>query len=357
VRGRTSSVVREKPLKLRLSNGLASSKPTLCTPCMLRPVVYRFRFTPLVLFRAMALSSVPAPSLERTADLTANLADVNAKIAQSTALLDIPRPVALLAVSKLKPASDVLACYHAGHRDFGENYVNELVDKASQVLRDLQTHPSDSNPPLSSSPRISVGTSSGPCNRTRPRRLQVNLFVTRPLHSNWHSLPGVPNLYATQTLSSKSTATALNKALPATRTGPLNVLLQVNTSGEASKSGLPSLDANRNDPDAAELDSTGLLSLATHILTSCPRLHLLGLMTIGSWEASHSNTENNPDFERLRATRDLLENELKSSYGERKWGEEGRLLLSMGMSADFEAAIKAGSDVVRVGTTIFGQRP
>lgn len=160
-----------------------------------------------------------------------------------------------------------------------------------------------------------------------------------------------------QTLTSKSTATALNKALPATRTEPLNVLLQVNTSGEASKSGLPPLDVHCSDPDAVELDSTELLSLATYIVTSCPRLHLLGLMTIGSWEASHSNTKINPDFGRLRTTRDLLENELKSSCAESKWGKDGTLLLSMGMSADFEAAIKAGSDIVRVGTTIFGERP
>ena len=167
----------------------------------------------------------------------------------------------------------------------------------------------------------------------------------------------MPNLYAIQTLTSISTATALNKALPTTRTGPLNVLLQVNTSGEASKSGLAPLEADRSDPDAAELDSTELFFLATHILTSCPRLHLLGLMTIGSWAASHSSVEINPDFERLRATRDLLENELESSYSGSRWGEEGRLLLSMGMSGDFEAAIKAGSDIVRVGTTIFGERP
>jgi len=305
----------------------------------------------------MASSSVPAPSPERATDLAANLADVNAKIAQTKALLEVPRPATLLAVSKRKPASDVLACYHAGHRDFGENYVNELIEKASQVLIELKTHPYGPNPPLSSSPRISVGTSLGTCNRIRPRRFQVYLIGTGSLHTNLVYLPGLPNLYAIQTLTSKSTATALNKALPATRTEPLNVLLQVNTSGEASKSGLPLLDVDRSDPDVAELDSTELLSLATHLLTSCPRLHLLGLMTIGSWGASHSNVEINPDFERLRATRDLLESELKSSYAESKWGEGGRLLLSMGMSADFEAALKAGSDVVRVGTTIFGERP
>ena len=106
---------------------------------MLSPAVYRSKFTRLVSFRSMAVSSVSASSLERATDLAANLADVNAKIAQTTALLVTPRPVTLLAVSKLKPASDVLSCYHAGHRDFGENYVTELVEKASQVLIDLRS--------------------------------------------------------------------------------------------------------------------------------------------------------------------------------------------------------------------------
>jgi len=159
VRGRTRSVVKEKLLKLRLSNGLVSSEPKLCPPCMFRPVVNRFKFTPLVLFRTMASSSVPTPGSERATDLAANLTDVNAKIAQAKAVLEIPRPVTLLAVSKLKPTSDVLACYYAGHRDFGENYVNELVEKASQVLIKLHTHPSGPDQPFSSFPTISVGTS------------------------------------------------------------------------------------------------------------------------------------------------------------------------------------------------------
>ena len=305
----------------------------------------------------MASSSVPTPNSVPATDIAANLTDVNAKIAQTKAMLETPRPVTLIAVSKRKPTSDILACYHTGHRDFGENYVNELVEKASQVSIKLHTCPSDPNQPFSSFPRISVGTSSGPCNRTRPRRLQVHLIVTMSPDSNYRFFPGVPNLCAMQTLTSKSTATALNKALPVTRTEPLNVLLQVNTSGEASKSGLPPLDIRRSDPDSSELDSTELLSLATHILTSCPRLHLLGLMTIGSREASHSNAKINPDFERLQATRDLLENELKLSCVGSKWGKEGILLLSMGMSGDFETAIKAGSDIVRVGTSIFGERP
>jgi len=99
-------------------------------------------------------------------------------------------------------------------------------------------------------------------------------------------------------------------------------------------------------------------------------------MTIGSLTQSLSTLENK-DFEALTRTRDTLQSYLdanrdvmqkfmddrlsKDEHGERRqiitWGEDGRLLLSMGMSSDFEAALKAGSDIVRVGTGIFGERP
>ncbi len=85
-------------------------------------------------------------------------------------------------------------------------------------------------------------------------------------------------------------------------------------------------------------------------------------MTIGSLELSlvASGTNENSDFEKLNYTRGLLETHLTESFGEKdkRWGDaSGRLLLSMGMSSDFEAALKSGSDIVRVGTGIFGQRP
>ena len=84
-------------------------------------------------------------------------------------------------------------------------------------------------------------------------------------------------------------------------------------------------------------------------------------MTIGALELSlsASETEKNADFEKLKETRDILDKYLADNYGEdRNWGYEDtrRLLLSMGMSNDFEAALKSGSDIVRVGTGIFGQR-
>lgn len=82
-------------------------------------------------------------------------------------------------------------------------------------------------------------------------------------------------------------------------------------------------------------------------------------MTIGSLTQSLSGPENE-DFEKLKTTRDALQSFLDNGVGEaeasRKWGENGKLLLSMGMSSDFEAALKAGSDIVRVGTAIFGDR-
>jgi PLP dependent protein len=129
------------------------------------------------------------------------------------------------------------------------------------------------------------------------------------------------------------------------------VLLQVNTSGEDAKSGLPPLTPSAN-PDDAEL-----VVLARHVLASCPRLRLQGLMTIGSLSESLAQDKPNQDFETLKQTRDALQDVLnKDTTISGKWGDGGKLLLSMGMSSDFEAALSAGSDIVRVGTGIFGER-
>jgi uncharacterized pyridoxal phosphate-containing UPF0001 family protein len=168
----------------------------------------------------------------------------------------------------------------------------------------------------------------------------------------------VPSLYCVQTVTSEKAATGLNKGLPDARTEPLNILLQVNTSGEDSKSGLAPLAAGA-DADAA---SSELVQLATHVLAACPRLHLQGLMTIGALAQSLAHGAPNRDFAALKETRDALHAALERARAdgkvERGWGgADGRLLLSMGMSSDFEDALKDGSDVVRVGTGIFGARP
>jgi len=110
--------------------------------------------------------------------------------------------------------------------------------------------------------------------------------------------------------------------------------VQVNTSGEAAKSGCA--------PGAETLE------LCRHIKDNCANLRLLGLMTIGAIARSRATTpENeNEDFLALKSERDQLEKDLGV-----------QLELSMGMSEDFEGAIEMGSGEVRVGSMIFGERP
>ncbi|KAL8951380.1 MAG: hypothetical protein Q9183_007459, partial [Haloplaca sp. 2 TL-2023] len=118
---------------------------------------------------------------------------------------------------------------------------------------------------------------------------------------------------------------------------PLNVFVQINTSGEPEKSGAEPGDA--------------ALELCKYIRDSCPHLHLKGIMTIGAIARSQGakEGEENEDFVTLRRVRD----EIAAALGM----EQGELELSMGMSQDYEGAIRCGSDEVRVGSTVFGERP
>ncbi|KAJ7804789.1 hypothetical protein B0H14DRAFT_2882947 [Mycena olivaceomarginata] len=217
----------------------------------------------------------------RKEEILESLAEIRSRVEHAVPSSEAFHTATLVAVSKYKPASDIQACFEDGQLDFGENYVQELEDKA------------------------------------------------------------------------KVAATALNRALPTERTTPLNILIQINTSGEDSKSGLSPLHSGFDS--SAEVAKADVTQLARHIITECPRLRLQGLMTIGALEQSLGGDEN-ADFERLKETRDALAKALMGEFGAEKWGKEGRLLLSMGMSSDFEAALKAGSDIVRVGTGIFGAR-
>eukprot|EP01053_Blabericola_migrator_P002552 Blabericola_migrator_1__2551@NODE_171_length_12111_cov_153_412405_g148_i0_p7_GENE_NODE_171_length_12111_cov_153_412405_g148_i0NODE_171_length_12111_cov_153_412405_g148_i0_p7_ORF_typecomplete_len222_score50_00Ala_racemase_N/PF01168_20/4_9e49_NODE_171_length_12111_cov_153_412405_g148_i01127211937 len=105
----------------------------------------------------------------------------------------------------------------------------------------------------------------------------------------------------------------------------LEILIQVNTSGEEAKSGLREYD--------------DIKALAQHIITQCPKLKFKGLMTIGSHEC--------PGFVELRDIRHRLESDMSVES----------LHLSMGMSDDYQRAIQEGSSEVRIGTAILGTRP
>ncbi|KAH7928296.1 hypothetical protein BV22DRAFT_1059376 [Leucogyrophana mollusca] len=263
-------------------------------------------------------------SPDRAAELREALVAIKDQVNQAAS----GRAATLLAVSKFKPASDIRVLYDNDHRDFGENYVDQLVEKAKELPSDIRWH-----------------------------------FIGA-IQSKWKDLARIPNIYAIQTVTSVKAATKLNEFLPAERTTPLNVLLQVNTSGEDVKAGLAPLASTEEAP------ASTLAQLAVHIVTKCPRLRLQGIMTIGSLTESLRADGLNADFETLKQTGAVLElviraqgkcadGSFEGGHGDTQvhpWGQDGRLLLSMGMSNDYVTALKAGSDIVRVGTAIFGER-
>ena len=226
-------------------------------------------------------------------DLDYNLAAVQQRIALAAQLASRdPRSVTLLAVSKTFPAEDVRAAHAAGQHAFGENYVQEALTKI-ETLADL---------------RASLEWHFiGP--------LQSN--KTRPVAENFDWVHSVDRLKIAQRLAEQRPA----------HLSPLNVCLQVNVSGEASKAGV-------SPAEAAEV---------AHAIAVLPQLRLRGLMSIpepaGTIDAQRlPHRQLRELFEQLRA--DGLELDT----------------LSMGMSSDLEAAVLEGATIVRVGTAIFGAR-
>lgn len=140
-----------------------------------------------LLYRRMS-AAVPTTraTSERVAELTEALTEIRQRVAAASAKAAKPtgKPV-LVAVSKYKPAGDLLACYDEDQRDFGENYVQELVDKAAQVRHGLRCPRAAMLTAMcaSSFPRISDGTSSEPCSLTKPRSSLVRPASTPRTHT------------------------------------------------------------------------------------------------------------------------------------------------------------------------------
>lgn len=223
--------------------------------------------------------------------ISARLQNLQARIARAS--VDAgrdPAEVRLLAVSKTWPADHVREAAAAGQRAFGENYVQEGVEKVD-ALPDLALEWHFIGP------------------------LQSN--KTRPVAGRFAWVHSVDRLRIAQRLSEQR-----DVHLP-----PLQVCIQVNVSGEASKSGVAPLEL----PELARA------------VAALPRLKLRGLMAIP--EPTSDVALQRERFAALRHLRDAL-------------NAEGLLLdtLSMGMSDDLEAAIAEGSTMVRVGTAIFGAR-
>jgi len=222
-----------------------------------------------------------------------NLQEVHARIERAANAAQRPTDaIRLLAVSKTFPADDIRAAFAAGQRAFGENYVQEAVSKI-EALADLRTE--------------IEWHFIGP--------LQSN--KTRPVAEHFDWVHSIDRLKIAQRLSEQRPDT-----LP-----PLNVCLQVNVSGEASKSGVAPEDA----PAVARE------------IASLPKLRLRGLMSIPE-PAADLAAQREPHrilrelYETLRAQGVALDT------------------LSMGMSGDLEAAVLEGATMVRIGTAIFGKR-
>ncbi|MDA8109758.1 MAG: YggS family pyridoxal phosphate-dependent enzyme [Betaproteobacteria bacterium] len=231
------------------------------------------------------------------ATVKANLQAVRQRIARAAAAAGRdPAAIALLAVSKTHPAALVEQAVRAGQRSFGENYVQEALQKMDA----LAAWPGGAAPAL-------------------------EWHLIGPLQSNKTRVVA-ERFQWVQSLDRERIAQRLSEQRPA-GLAPLEVLLQVNVSGEASKSGV----APREAPAVARA------------VAQLPRLRLRGLMAIPepSGDAALQRA-------RFRAVRELFE-ELK---------ERGLALdtLSMGMSDDLEAAIAEGATMVRIGTAIFGPR-
>lgn len=202
--------------------------------------------------------------------------------------------VKLLAVSKTKPISAILSAYQAGQIAFGENYVQEGVEKIQYL---------------------------------ESQGINLEWHFIGPLQSNKTRLVA-EHFDWMQTLERAKIAERLNEQRP-TNKAPLNVLIQINISDEESKSGI--------QPEE-------MLTLAKHI-ENLPHLCLRGLMAIPAPTDKISEQEN--AFRKILALFEQLKQALPNQQID---------TLSIGMTDDMPSAIKCGSTMVRIGTAIFGSR-
>jgi PLP dependent protein len=194
----------------------------------------------------------------------------------------------LIAVSKLKPASDIQQLYALGHRDFGENYVQELVDKQAQLPTDINWH--------------FIG------------HLQSNKvkYIT-------------PFVHLIQGVDSVKLLAEINKQA-AKNNRIINVLLQVHIAMEDTKFGF---------------DEKEIMDIEVENYTN---VNIIGLMGMASF--TENTTQVQQEFESLKTLFDKIKTEKNIPLH----------TISMGMSNDYELAIACGSNMIRVGSLLFGSR-
>ncbi|MFD0965543.1 YggS family pyridoxal phosphate-dependent enzyme [Seminibacterium arietis] len=228
-------------------------------------------------------------------DIQNNLVQVKKKICQCCEKsFRGENEVRLLAVSKTKPVEDIIVAYNSGQLAFGENYVQEGIEK-------------------------------------------IRYFENQHIHLEWHFIGPLQsnktrlvaeNFDWIQTVDRIKIADRLNEQRPHFKL-PLNVLIQINISNEQSKSGI---------------HPSEMLGLAKHI-GNLPHLKLRGLMAIP--EPTEDITQQELAFAKMN---DLF-TQLREAFPQLQIDT-----LSMGMTDDMSSAIKHGSTMVRIGTAIFGRR-
>ncbi len=207
---------------------------------------------------------------------------------------ELPAGVKLVAVSKLKPADDILEAYGAGQRVFGENYATELRDKAAMLPGDIEWH--------------FIGHLQGK---------QLKYYI--PFVSMIHGVDSVEHLQEVEHAAAKVDRT-------------VDVLLQVHVAQEETKFGFAPEDLD--EPH----------ELAQLVL---PHVRVRGLMGM----ASHTDdvARVRADF---RAVRAFFDNLKQQFFNDKPYFDT----VSMGMSHDWRIAVEEGSTMVRLGTSIFGER-
>ena len=203
-----------------------------------------------------------------------------------------PKEVTLIAVSKTKPVPMLQEAYSAGCRDFGENKVQELVEKWEQMPKDIRWH------------------MIGHLQRNKVKYIVDKVYM---IHS-------VDSLKLAEEISKEAGKKGIT----------VSILIEVNVAGEESKFGISCGEVYQLIEDIAKL----------------PNLAIKGLMTIAPYVEIAE--ENRQYFEKLRQIYvDIIHKNIDNVYMEE---------LSMGMTGDYEVAVTEGATYIRVGTGIFGER-
>ena len=200
--------------------------------------------------------------------------------------------VTLIAVSKTKPVEMLKEAYETGCRDFGENKVQELVDKYEVLPKDIRWH--------------MIG---------HLQRNKVKYIVDK--------------VYLIHSVDSLRLAEEISKEA-AKKNVDVNILVEVNVAGEETKFGTGCEEAKQLVRDIAQL----------------PHVHIQGLMTIAPYVQNPE--ENRPVFRQLK--------KLSVDIAAKNINNVTMSVLSMGMTGDYQVAVQEGATMVRVGTGIFGER-